>query len=292
MLSFIAPTIYKKDIAETIRSVRKELSEVTLGTYAEADRQFATWDIKSKEIKRLIPTFNALVKKRQGNIITTIHWTLVNIKKMADGIESYIDKNFTDTTVSSVLTYRKGQYLQFIDAMKFYDEYSRMFLNYFIVCETAEHDTGTTIAKSITPAEVKKVINGFSNFCNLTSVFGNDVGSVMRLLEQVPDIIIIPENIEMVESANGKAKMDPLRMGFISANRNPFYAIMTKIALRHHQKYEKAKEERDLLRLRLLNLQRTVEGYPDPAVQKEIAHYENRIAKLTFQIDKVEEEYA
>lgn len=292
MLGLLTPSLKKYDILTVIYNTQKELKESSILAYNTFDEQFKNWDFKSKEAKRLIPTFNAIVKKRQGNILTTVKWTLNNSYSMLEKLIPVIEKGFTDTTVASSITYKKAQYLQLLDAIKFYNEFSRDFLNYILIAETGEFDKGNTLVKSLTPAKIKYIEYNLNNFCYLTDALNQDVHTVIKLLENVPDIIVKEDNIELVESTNGKMKVDPLKMGFISVNRNPFYSVMVKIALRQHASYEKALEERELLRLRIVDLKKSMEGNPDPAIQKQIDNYQNLVDKLDYKISKVESEYA
>lgn len=291
LLGIISPTIFKRDLVDKLYNISKELTESTIPSYQSANDLFQRWEFKSKEVKRLIPTYQAIVKKRQGNIITTNFAVLKNMVKMVDKMKSQVEKTFEDKTTNTALTYKKAQYLQFIDSCNFYTGYTRELLNYIVVCETGTHDTGTTLNKSLSEAQKSVVESYFNNFCMLTNVFNQEAMHVMKLLEDVPDILIIPENIPMVEAAHGVHKVDPLKMNFIAANKNPFYAKAMRDALLDHQKYEKALEERELLRLRLLNLQHILENTQDPVIEKEIAVYQDRIQKLDFQIKKEQEKY-
>ena len=69
MLSVLIPSLYKRDLVDTVFNIKKEIIESNLVSYSDANRDFKGYEFKSKEIKRLLPTFNARVKKRQGNII-------------------------------------------------------------------------------------------------------------------------------------------------------------------------------------------------------------------------------
>lgn len=291
LLGVISPTIYKRDLADQLYNLAKELEESTIPSYAEANQLFQRWDFKTKEVKRLLPTFNAIVRKRSGNIITTTYDVLKNISVMTTKMRDQVNKTFEDKTANSALTYKKAQYLLFLDAVKFYSSYVREFLNYVIIAETGNTDSGNQIKKSLTDAQRSVVESFYTNYCQLTNAFTLEAANVIRLLEDVPDIIIVPDNIPLVEAAHGKRKVDPLGFNFISADKNPFYSFQLSSALADHQKYQKALEERELLRLRLLGLQRNLDGTPDPAVEKEIDVYQDRIQKLDYQIKKEEDKY-
>ena len=294
MLSVLIPSLYKRDLVDTVFNIKKEIIESNLVSYSDANRDFKGYEFKSKEIKRLLPTFNARVKKRQGNIITTIYFTLENIPKMIEKIMPLVERNFEDTNISSALSFKKAQYLQFIDAMRFYVKYTRDFLYYLISAETSMHDTGNQLKQQLTEAQIKNVEAGFNNFCLLTDVFAKDVAQVMALLEAVPDIQVIPDTAETVEASIGTHKTDPFRLGlFYDARSNPFFTYQMRAALRDHERYEQAIEQRDTIKLKLMYLKRRMDGgEQDPALLKEISYHENMIQKLDYEIAKTEKEYA
>lgn len=295
MLSLLIPTLYKRDLTDTIVNALKELKETNLVVYQDADQQFTGYDFHSTEIKRLLPTFNVRVKKRPGNIITTTHFALNNLVEMIEKIRPTVERNFQDANIASAITYKKAQYLQLIDAIKFYIKYTREFLDYLIIAETAKFDPGNTISKRLNKAQIQQVENGFNSFCLLTGVFVQDIPQVMRLLEEVPDVLIVPENIEVVESTLGTNKVDPLRLNmFYDVKRNPFYMKQMRQALKDHLEYEKALEERELIRLRLIYLRRQVEDggeSQDPSLSKQIEYLEGQVQVLQYKIEKSEKAY-
>lgn len=287
----IHSVIYKRDLLDALTNAQKEIKEISLPMYEKADGLFLNKNFQSPQIRRLIPTFDRLVKKRQGNIVTTVKFALANCLKMIEQVAPVVERNFKETTPSSVMTYRKAQYIQFVDALSYYSEYTRLFLSYLITAETAQFDAGNTIAKRMTPAQIARVEAGLNNFCLLTNVFNKNVRDVMALLEKVPDVIIIPENIDMVTETAGPSATDPLDMKYITANTSPFYAIVARMALKYHDRYEKAKEERELITYQLINLEQTMNNSPDPQVQRQIDFYRERVQKLDAQIAEQERLY-
>ena len=148
LLGVISPTIYKRDLADQLYNLAKELEESTIPSDAEANQLFQRWDFKTKEVKRLLPTFNAIVRKRSGNIITTTYDVLKNILVMTTKMRDQVNKTFEDKTANSALTYKKAQYLLFLDAVKFYSSYVREFINYVIIAETGNNDSGNQNKRS------------------------------------------------------------------------------------------------------------------------------------------------
>lgn len=288
----VIPTIFKRDVNDKLQQLQKELETSTIPILKETTMFFEGKEFRSKEVQRLITPFNRIVQKRQGNIITTIRYTAENIGNIANELKPILERNFKDATSSSGLTYRKAQYLQLIDTAMFFSEYARLFANYIIVAETAEFDPGNTIKKRLTPVQIKKIETEFINFTHATNILNNKLATIIRMLESVPDLIIDEENIGMVEATSGVKTVDPVNFGFISANYNPFYAIQMKMAVNDHAKYERALEQREMIRLRLHNLNKLAAGEPDPYVQKEIELLEEKVQKLDAQIAKTEAEYA
>ena len=57
------------------------------------------------------------------------------------------------------------------------------------------------------------------------------------------------------------------------------------------KQYTVAKEELDLLQMRMLNLQKQQAGKPDPKLEAQIEHMANRIGTLRYEIEAMEERY-
>lgn len=284
----LAPMFKKRDLVDQLRVSLAELRETTIPAYKDVTQDFAAWKFTSSEVNRIIPTFNQIVKKRKGNLLVSITATLENMSVIGDKLMPTLEKEFEETMVGQALTYSQAQRLQLVQAIDFTNRYARKLVNYIIVAETAKYDLGNTIEKRLTKAQKLEVETYFTNFCMLLNAFNSSPADILALFDRVPNILVTPENHLNVEATMGRVKLDPLNFNFISASWNPFYLIGLLRNSWQAARYEEAKADLEMIRLRILNLKALHGGNPDPVIQREIEYNEERVQKLEAKIADME----
>lgn len=285
----VLPSFGKDRVMEDIRLTRTELKDITLPAFHQAAVAFKGHKFKSKALADQIATFGRMVKGGSGNVIEIIEKQLPIALKNLDEVEDLIERGFNEEVAGAGLTYMKANLLQFSECLHFVSRFSRKFLLYIFVCETAEYeDSGTTIAESMTPAEIEYIRVNFVNYCTAFNAVVNQPQTVRKLLEDVPDILITSENVLSLSSTLGEKKLDPLQMKLIPIWLNPIYHVGMFVAEWQADRYKVAKEELRLIQLRKLNLEKISAGKPDAHVQKEITYLESRVQTMNFKIAKME----
>jgi len=285
----VLPSFGKDRVMEDIRLTRTELKDITLPAFHQAAVAFKGHKFKSKALADQIATFGRMVKGGSGNVIETIEKQLPIALKNLDEVEDLIERGFNEEVAGAGLTYMKANLLQFSECLHFVSRFSRKFLLYIFVCETAEYEeSGTTIAESMTPAEIEYIRVNFVNYCTAFNAVVNQPQTVRKLLEDVPDILITSENVASLSSTLGEKKLDPLQMKLIPIWLNPIYHVGMFVAEWQADRYKVAKEELRLIQLRKLNLEKISAGKPDAHVQKEITYLESRVQTMNFKIAKME----
>lgn len=284
----LTPMFKKRDLVDQMRITVAEVRETTIPVYQEMVKDYATWKFTSSEVTRIIPTFNQIVKKRKGNIVVSILATLENMANIGDKLIPVLEREFEDTQVTKALTYSQTQKIQLVEAIDFVNRYARKFVNYVVVAETTKYDSGNTLEKRLNKAQRLEVETYFTNFCILINAFNQTPSEVLALFDRIPSILVTPENHLNVEATIGRTKLDPLNFNFISANWNPFYLIGLVRNSRNALRYEEAKADLEMIRLRLLNLKSLTNGEPDPVIQREIEYNEERVQALEAKIADLE----
>jgi len=180
-----------------------------------------------------------------------------------------------------------------LEAGAFLSKYARKFLMYVYVLETSKfEDSGIDkIENCLSPAEITWLENNFANFVLLINSLSVKPDATRKLLAEIPEIVITPENAKTVPAQFGEA-VDPFKMGFIPVNLNIIYHIRMRVAEWQAKRYHAAKEELRVLQLRKINLEKLMERKPDAKIQNEIEYAESRINALNYEIEKMEQEYA
>lgn len=291
-ITSILPSFGKDRVTEDLRLTRTEYKDVTIPAFHQASTAFKGCKFKSPLLQDQLAVFGRMVKGK-GNIVDAIGALLPDALKNLDACEELIEKTFSEEIAGAGLTYQKANLLQFAECLHFVSRFSRKFLLYIFVCETAEYeDGGTTIADSLSPAEIEYIKTNFVTYCTALNAVTNQTATVHKLLSDVPDIVITSDNYDSLASTVGEKKLDPLQMKLIPVWLNPIYHIGMFVAEWQAERYKASKDELRLVQLRKLNLEKLQEGKPDAHVQKEIAYLETRIQGLNYKIDKMEKKYA
>jgi hypothetical protein len=290
-LKSLLPKLSRNTVTDNLRLVSEELNDTTIPLFDSANVDFSNFDFKSKEVVRLLPTFNSLVNKRKGNIITTIDTILKDVSKLSALLLTNIENDFEETIASTGLTCSKAQKLQLTEGIDFVTRYSRKLLNYIIIAETSKYDQGNTIENRLSKVQREYVTKFFSNYCILMNGFAKGGPEVLKIFNSIPNITVTPENIESYKATHGRYSLDPLQFGFIPVSLNPFYHIGMSIAEYQTNRYDEKKEERDLIKLRLINLKNQMNSTPNPKLEQEIEYYEERVQKLELKIEDMERKY-
>lgn len=293
ILNFIKsliPSFTKNTVEEDIRLTRSEIVEVTQPAYENAVGLFKGWKFKSIDLNIQLTTFGRMVKSNGGgNVIITIEKGFENILKNLDIVEEMIKKSYNQEIAGQGLTYLNANLLQFTEAVAFVSKFSRKFLNYVYLCETAEYpDANITVKDSLTPAEILWIQSNFVSFCLAFNIVTDNPAHIKKQIDEIPDIMVTSDNADSLSSTIGDAKLDPFQLRLIPVWMNPIYHVGMFVAEWQAARYKASKEELRLLQLRKLNMEKLSEGKADAAVQKQIKYMESRIQDMNYSIDKME----
>lgn len=289
-LKTMLPTFKKKDLLGDLNTTLSNLNECTIPVYDKYAQEMRSFNFSTQEAKSLISAFQSHVKQRKGNIIVTIAHGLHEAADVGASMQKSIDKRFQDDISRDGLTYNEAQTLQILSAFSFFERYARRLLSYLIILETGKFDNGNSMT-SLTDGHKQYIIQYFTPFCMLLNAYTQGAKAVLDALKNVPELEIIPENDAAIVAIQGKDKVDPFRMGLISANVNPFYWWGMRKAISAVKRYDEAKEERNMLELRLMHIKNLQQGQNNPDIEKEIQYNEDRLSRIQAEIRDFEEEY-
>jgi hypothetical protein len=290
-MASLLPSFGRDQILEDVRITRTEIKEITKPAYDQAVLLFKSWKFKNKDIDVLMAQFARLVKgSGHGNAISRIQGMWATVLQNLEDMEELAKKTLNEEVAAAGLTYQKANIIQFIEATAFVSKFARKFLVYVYVAETAEFpDSGTEMADSMTPAEVEWLNANFVSFCTAVNVVNGNPGQVKKQLSDIPDILVTDDNMDTLSATMGEHRMDPFQMRLIPVWMNPVYHVGMAVAEWQASRYHAARDEKRLLELRKLNLEKLTHGKPDAHVQKEISHVESRLQGLNYKLTKMEQ---
>lgn len=286
-ISQLPDVVELSSVVEESRAVRKELEDSTLPAYKNAVNTFNPKELVSVEAKNLQSTFEKLTGGKDS-VIDTVAKTLTVLNDNLSKLETYIVKNFKNDIVKANIDVKEISVLQLVGIAGFTSAYARRLLAFFYTSESSSFDNSSIkLNESFSKADIKWLSDKYVDFINALNAFSTK--DLEHVLSRLPDIQLNPGNWKTMSSVQSASKVDPLKLQYLNVTNNFIYRFMIKLAEMQADRYKIALEEKRMLEYRHLLLKRQREGKPDARLEKEIVITEDRIARLTYKIRKMEE---
>lgn len=282
--------IFNKDtIIEDIRITRGELEKLQ-ASYSFAADLARSWKFKDETISGMVSDFKRSVSgPDNGNPIVHIAHHLKTVQENLNTAEKLVQANLSGQVSSLGLTYKQAAVLQYVNAIYLVSKYGRKWLNMIFVYESARYEeSGTVIEDSITKDERKWLEETFSDFLVAYGTAIGDVATVMKKLNEVPEITVSESNENNLNSTVGLNKLDPMKAGIIATKANPIYFVRMVIAEWQVARFNESKEELRLIELRLQLMKELQAKRPNAKLEKTIAQCESRVQAMQATVAELE----
>lgn len=196
-------------------------------------------------------------------------------------LQDHINKYLSATMSSKAVTARDGAILRIVSDLSSISLYTLDFL----------HSSLVENNKSNFPkAHTKQVDSGYVPYCSLIRHYNKELEKNISDIKEVSleNINFTGDNSILNTFFKNTGKVINLPVsGFVG---NPIYHYRMWLADKEHKKYEKNKEEKRLLELRLLALQadKDKDGVDINKLNKQIEYYEEAISDIEFKISQYE----
>lgn len=283
-------SIFNKDtIIEDIRVTRGELEKLQV-SYSFAADLARNWKFKDKTIAEMVSEFKKSVSgPDNGNPITHISKHLKIVQENLNTAEQLVQANLAGQVSSVGLTYKQAAVLQYVNAIYLVSKYARKWLNMMFTYEAALYeDSGTVIEESITKAEREWLMASFPDFLVAYNSSIGDAATVLKKLNEVPEITVSESNESTLNSTVGIHKLDPMKSGLIATKYNPIYFVRMVIAEWQVARFNEAKEELRLIELRLQLMKELQAKRPNAKLEKAIQAAESRVQDMQAKVAELE----
>lgn len=293
-LQGLVPSFERRRVLEDLHFKSDELKETVLPCYKQAADSLSSFQFQDAELKKWAAKFaNGHKTGIKGNHIVVIAEVTKRLSDNMHVIERAVNSVFADDIVAAGLTFRKASLLQYIEYIAFFLTYSRKALLWTYIAETSMIDMKPgVISKELSKGEMEWLIGNADSFFRVCEMMAIKANAFEKALADIPEMVIRPENLDMVNRTVGESTLDPFRANLIPARGNPIYAIRMRVAEWQVARYDAAKQEKRALEFRLLNMQQSMKGKEDPKVQQAIEYHEARLSRLNFKLKEMEEDYA
>lgn len=295
----LLPNFSRMTALDDCRLTKLEITTVTQPAYENAMRIFGNRKFLYPELAQDFEIYKRQVRPQAApNTVVAIERSFKTMLSTLDMIERLIEKNYTDDIAGAGLTYQKASTLQMLESIAFASKYARRYLNYIMVAETSfiEDDQGmaatTDIGAAILPADVRWLKDNFISFCSVMLTLSRPTQAIEADLARVPDVTITEQNAKTLAASTGEARLDPFAHGIVPLAMNPIYHTRLVVAEWQVDRLNTAKEEKKLLELRKLRMERAMAGKKDASLEKQIEYVQGRIENLDAHIRQKEKQYA
>ena len=292
-INSLLPRIRKDEVLEDLRITLGELNNNVIPAYADAVQFLKEFKAKSEDNKGLASIFYrnyALKASRQQDLITEIDSKLKNVRENLEMVRDMNESLLEEDLFKEGLSAKKAILVRSAEQLSFITRYSVDLLNYFYVNETKESSEATT---KLLPVQIQRIEANIVNFAHVLSVFGEEPKAFEKFFEAMPDVVVNDKTHAAIAAVYSDDKIDPIgskiALGF---EGNPIYHLRIVIAEWQANRYKVAKDKKQMLELRLLNLKMLQESSQDPRLEKEIEYIQNRIESLEYKMAKMEQSVA
>ena len=287
-LKALMPSFRRNQILENVSVIQTSVREHLLPAYISADKLFQNNKPKSslfKERQRQYEVFIGRKITSGSTLVTALKANLETTIGFLDTLETVSKDSFSEVETNLGISYTKVNVLRLIEAADFFVNYSGQFLNQLLIEETLSAEEGQEIPKMKGP-ELAYLEKHFSDYLLVCRILERDTSKIKERLAQLPQATVTDLTEKTFPSTMKPDQLDPFGVRGLSASASPIFFVGMIIANYQASNYKAKKENLELLRLRIYNLQRMYEGKNDLSIQREIVLLQDRVSGLQADIAK------
>lgn len=293
-ISSLPRRLSSSDVAEDLRTTKKELAEGVLPFFENFGEFFTKNQLRSKFSLNLMTSFNSNYsgeKARLGKTpIPSIALALKNVSKNLDFVMKEQANLLEQDILQDGLTAKKSILLRAGAQISSLAKYAQDFATYILDKETREANPETLADCKMTPYKENLVIRLMPAFASLLSAYGKEPSAFKKDLENVPDVVVNSQTAAALAGVYREVKLDPFSVSQVAQfDSNPIYHLRLFFAEWQANRYKAYKDKKKMLELRLLNLQQIQENTPKPALEKEIIYLQDRVDGYEAKMKRMEE---
>lgn len=288
--SSLLPSFERNRISEDIDLLRKELTDNTLPALKTATKVMEGKTFASPQTVAFNELFIQAMPqyRREGFVVGSLHF-FVDLPAKLDVLDAMVLEMFAKDVTKDTITFRKASIIQYLEAVRFATKYATHSLLRHLALET-NATLKSQEEETLSPAEKAWLDNNQAGYFQTLKILAQHPKDLKQLLEEIPDVSVIPEKYEVMRQTIGAHRLDPLKMGLVAPHANPIYHLRMVYTEWQVKNYQSQVEEKRLLELRLLNLKEAYQGKRDARLGQLIEYSEGRVQNLQAKIRKMEEQ--
>ncbi len=283
--------VTRNQLLDEINVTRDELTNSTLEVFEKTlkvlrrDDSILNSQLYQSERDNLISDFSRSGFLRGKNPIEMVYQSLDNAKSILGYVENYVDQRVTTEVNQSSLTLVDANVFQLLDFIAFASRYARYWMQVIVSAES-NHLNQLAGELDVTPYQIQWLGENRDAFGRVISLLATPVKQIEDLLDNMPEIIIAEANPRALQATQGDKRIDPLKLGFVVSKWNPIWLYGIWKTNRQVQRYKTAKEDKEVLEMMVMRLERQLQGHDDPRLHQ---IYLKRLAQLEKERGKLKE---
>ena len=292
----LLPRFDKSRVMEELRVTISELEQTVIPSYSAAAEYFKQTKLKSKNNLERSSIFyrNCDVSGgKQATFIGDIARRLEFIKANAEYVLESLEKTLEHDVLSSALNAQKALLIRAASDISFVSRYSLDLLTVVYSIEAIERDKEVVGSVGVLLNQVARVDQRLIQFARILSDYGIPLAKFEKLIGSVPEVIINDSTIDSLKGLYQGKQIDPMsNVGVSNFQGSPILWIKMNIAEWQAHRYKVNKEKKKGLELRLLHLKELQKGQNNPRLEKEIEYIQERVEKMSYEMNEMEAELA
>lgn len=289
-LQSLLPAFDKSRILDNIDEIEQSLTTNTLPPLKNIAETMGDRSFKDGWAKGFNNEFLDKVKIKgriRGNCYVTMNQIMQTISLNLPKLRQMVEKQFADDVLKDNMTIVRVNLLQYVETMDFA---IRMTNRLLVLTMDLEESAVTKKATEIPAGEIKQIQNNLSKYYAAMVILAGNSNELEDRFKKMPDMVVNESNAANVGAVASPLETDPYNFGFIGVRFNPIYHFRIAVAEYQVRKYNLAKEQKQVLELKLLRLKQLDDGSNDAKLQQQIEYTQMRIATLSYEINKMEED--
>ena len=277
--NLVKKPVKKEQLIKTFEKIHLIAQEDVLPSLTELKNYEKSSKITKSEIFGLTKELIKINGAKSKNIISDLESLFLEISKNTDGIEQLINKHTSSVLTNKVMGVKDAAIIKLVDDIGSLTLFSMD----YVTCLLANvNDTAFPKIK------FKKLKEGIPAFVNLVVGYNSKLKQIIENITKLDDTTLNSDTNEAMLNVkltnNGIKELTP--DGFIN---NPFYHIRMWFVDREINKLEALKDKKKLIELRIMELKVEERSGSDGDLSKQIEYYEEKLAAIEYQIQKIEE---
>lgn len=287
------PFLNRTEIQEDIKIKIESFNEHVIPSYLAYTKDKSNLNFKSPISKSLNQKFYKLYKLPKSapsqNFLFQLNALTNNFRSNLEHIKMLAGTCLEATTATQVAPVKKAAILKAISEMTSCCDFYLSILSYIIDCEmiSVSNDENWKTVKAVED----KVQQQFGPFVEAMNVYGGDPKKFADSFAAIPDIVVDSKNVDamdMIEGNKASSFLDTganMLQGFLG---NPIYHFKMAAVEDKVQRYNRNKEMKKSLELKVMWLSEDFRNNPDPELEAEIQYLNDNINELQYRIDEME----